>query len=333
MNIYHNASPWELEKYYGQFLLKNYVVGGKAFANIGFESRSSKSTSVLKEESSFMASVSFSGLFGKIGGNVDYQSKEAKENFRKKIAEYTNSSMRISATGGDVSSFPLPPMYTHGDITENNLPKIDFMPWLQTVKANPTLISINKYGLIPLYDLVREKNISRNIKNYFLTGENIDPEEQKIGYTFYRMNESSREVLLVLSTRYGDNFIIDRFYIPTVGFEWWYYCKVQGHTNIPLSEDLSPRLAYEKDLPRKNLIDLTEYLCSSDKEKVKVRFCKIKNSRYKEDMSYLLIENRETRKRLAFSLYDEQAFFDYYLKEPDTFEEIRNINFYELYGL
>lgn len=328
--IAHHSSPRELEKVYGQFLLTNYNLGGKIFANIGYESEANKDSNTLKEETGFMANVSFSGLFGRIGSEIDYQSKDAKENFRQKISQYVNSSMRLTATGGDVSTLPLPLMYTHGDISENNLPRIDFNPWLRTIKNNDVLISINKNGLLPLYEIIREKNISRNIKNYFLWGENIDPELQSIEYTMYKIDGI---IYLVLSTRFGDNFIIDKWNVPTAGYEWWNMYHPIEHCRFPLSDDLKPIISLEVKLPQKNLIDLTPYLCSSDKEKVKVRFCKIANSRFREDMSYLLIENRETRKRIGLSLFDGQAFFDYCLREPYSFEEVNNVNYYDLYGL
>ncbi len=49
MNHIHNSTASDVIKLYGQFLLTNYNLGGKAYANMGFESKYNMNSDSIRE--------------------------------------------------------------------------------------------------------------------------------------------------------------------------------------------------------------------------------------------------------------------------------------------
>lgn len=324
---YHLLSSEEIINQYGAMILVNYNLGGKAVASAGYTSQEVKPTTELKNDASKMISFSCSGLFGKVGANFDANSKIAIEEYKSIIRDYNDGHINIAYRGGDIyKNFPKNINFL--EIKTGVFSPIDLNEWAQSVQNHQVMVSINKSGLIPIFNVIREKNISKRIKDYLLTGQNNIIDESAIKYAIFNNGEM---LFFVMYNKYGDTIILDKTHIPSIGYEWWLYTGPKL-SPIPFSPELQPKLIYGAP-PTKNMIDLTSYLRASDKNMVSVEFCKIKNNLYDDDFTYLLIRNKETGKKVALSFFDVNGFNDYLLEEPEEFKYIKNLNYIDIYAL
>lgn len=324
---YHLLSPEELVNQYGALVLINYNLGAKAVASAGYTSREQKSSSELKKQAAKMLSFSCSGLFKKISAELNSTSQTSVEEYQAIVKNYSDGYINLAYRGGDIySSFPKEIGFS--DIKTGFFSPIDLNDWAKSVENNQVLVSINRGGLIPIFKVIREKNIANRIKNYLIKGENSPINESNISYALHKFNGM---VYFVMYNKYGDTIILDKTQIPSMGYEWWEYSGPRK-SPIPFIEEANPKTVFGP-IPTQNVIDLTPYLSASDNSKVSVKFCKIKGSLYEEDVTYLYIRNLETGQKIALSFIDAEGFNEYQFAAPDNFEYVKNLNYIDMYAL
>lgn len=319
----------ELIESYGRFILTNCNMGGKAMATIRYTSKDAKSSEKLKQEGAKMANFSCSALFGKISGEFNHNSKEAIDDYKETIKGYEDGYMTLYYKGGDVhNNFPKSLPFT--EMKTGNFPTFDLSGWASSVKQNQQLIAINGGGLTPIFKVIREKNIAEKVKKYFLTGENSIADETKIRYDMYHGDNVD---MIVMTTQYGDQIILDKFHRNFNSITE----PITLHSPLDSAIPLDPPIKFTRKfgtLFGKNVIDLSEYLSARDRSKIKVEFCKITDSRYNEDITYILIHNKEKGKRVALSFQDERGFRGQYkFSQPEEFRHIKNLNYIDIYGI
>lgn len=274
-----------------------------------------------------MASFSCSGLFGKIGADANIDSEEALKEYKEIMDSYEDGYGVISYKGGAKQAART---LTYAEMKSGNFSTIDLSNWVRSVEDNQQLVSINGGGLTPIFDVIREKNLAKKVKDFFITGKNYKVDNTKIKYELYN---DSGTISLVMYTQYGDTILLDKHYpYDLPGFAWWIQ-HGPGASAIPFDLPLNMETKFGAP-PSVGVIDLSEYLSANNRSRIKVEFCKIKNNRYKDDFTYLIIHNKEKGKKVALSFQDERGFSgEYKFEEPDNIRYIRNLNYVDIYGI
>ena len=319
----------ELIENYGRFIITNYNLGGKAMATLRYTAKDAKSSEKLKQEGSKMANFSCSALFGKISGEFNHNSQEAIDDYKEMISGYDDGYITLYYKGGDVcKKFPKAIPFT--EMKTGAFSTLDLSSWASSVEQNQQLISINGGGLTPIFKVIREKNIAEKVKKCFLTGDNSIVDETTIRYDVYHYDDTD---VIVMTTQYGDKIILDKFYCNFNSIN----DPITLHSPLDSAIPLVPPVKFSHKSGRpfgSNIIDLSEYLSAKDRSKIKVEFCKIKDSPYNEDITYILIHNNEKGKRVALSFQDERGFKGQYkFSQPEEFSLIKNLNYIDIYGI
>lgn len=320
----------ELLQNYGRFVLTNYNMGGKAMATIRYTGREEKSSEQLKQEGSKMASFSCNALFGKISGEFNHNSQKALEDYKETINGYEDGYMVLSYRGGDIYN-NFPKAVSFEEMKTGEFTPLDLAKWASSVKQHQKLISINGGGLTPIFNVIREKNIAEKVKQYFFTGENYFADANRIKYDIY---DSSNTTVIVMTNQYGEQIILDKFYVNPSGIDEPFKMNFTPYDSaIPLARPVS--FKRHKGVPSgEDIIDLSEFLSAKDRSEIKVEFCKINGSAYNEEITYMLIHNREKGKRVALSFQDRRGFGgEYKFSKPKEFRYINNLNYIDIYGI
>lgn len=168
----YNTHPTEFFKNYGGFVLAEFIVGGKATAIYGgtYKKTESSETKEKNMDTEMNASYGFKykGEDGK--GNVSGDLKLGRNtNSSTSVTnEFTSIMMAIKTIGGNSSfaSFSVPKEVKN---TEVNL-----SGWVSSLsdKNTHSIVEFGNGGLIPISDLIVERNLQNQIIELYKTGVN-----------------------------------------------------------------------------------------------------------------------------------------------------------------
>lgn len=196
----YNITPEKLIATYGGHVLTDYTLGGRAFAITKAETRNHESSENKSKKMSAAVKVTFKTILNKskVGFNTNVFDSTAiniKENF-------SSFDMAISTYGGN-------PGYGITDFFNIEDPQafnVDLKNWGLSVVDDrfAQIHSINKNGLTPIYEFIREDNLRKRVKNYLEYGTNKTFNEPRIDR--FVMNDM---VFTVLYTRLGNAVLFD----------------------------------------------------------------------------------------------------------------------------
>lgn len=325
---YHLQSPQNLINDYGSFILTDYNSGGKVVTTVGYTSKENKSSEVLRREGTKMARFSNTWLFKKNHNNTGYHSPEAVQDYKSTINDYENGHMKISHAGGGYF-LEYPEDIDFSILKSSNFPYISLKDWANSIDNTQALLSINTRGLTPIFKVIKEKNIAEQVKHYMITGEDTHIDENKIKYELYYHKGI---VTLVMYSMRGDVFILNKEKLPLIGFEWW----IQGglaaspipiHIETPTKNIVGPP-------PTTGVIDLSSYFSAHYDSDIDVKICKVESDIYDSDViSYLVVHNKETGKKIAISFPDEYGFSKYGFIRPQNIEYVKHLSYIDMYGI
>lgn len=321
----YTKSASELINDYGPFVLKSYTSGGKVSINAVFGNKNNKTNSKVKEETHLLMNVSAKGVFGALSTSNEQNDSTSISVFNEIKNEYTFSDLSATSIGGspvNLSSFPI----ISNDVKSLLLPSIDLATWSQSVEGRDVLVKINDSGLVPISDLIPEINISKRVKDFIEKGIDYNPFDYK-GEPII-VNKRDGYVYIALISRFGDLFLLDKTELPQMGYEWWLYYKPQDCPIKVCYMDYY-RCEFIEQLHRYNIIDLTS---SNNTNKPTIRYCKIKDTPASSAFTYILINNKTDRKKIALRVLD--AFIEESGLDPiDEIEYITNVHGYDIYAL
>ena len=113
-----------------------------------------------------------------------------------------------------------------------------------------------------------------------------------------------------------------------MGYEWWLYYKLED-SPINVCHMESYRCEFIEQLQHYNIIDLTS---SNNTIKPLIKYCKIKDTLASRSFTYILINNKYDRRKIALRILDafcEESGLD----DIDEVEYISNVHGYEIYAL
>lgn len=318
IDIYFLSAEEILEKY-GQFAISRYTSGAKAYSLVYSEVNSDVVEIKASESIRQYGKLSMGIAFGNLKGNGDvayFKSDSIYRNYTKTFSELNLALKTIggSPTAGIPASFKI---YTGESVPDI---EIDFTPWAATIqKTNEVIIELGNNGLIPIAEIIREKNIANLLRERIglisqLNKPNINPMKQPVRFYYTQdLNEDGWQ--FIFSNRFGDNFIfaksksIDEFPESPNWINWDPFSSMNYTRATPI-------------IDANNVIDLSSMQ--------NVRFCKIKDSKY-PDMTYILLSKGANR--IALSLFDE--FILNYNLNINSIEkiDIQDLNNYDIYAL
>ncbi|MDY3883893.1 MAC/perforin domain-containing protein [Porphyromonas somerae] len=321
----YTKSASELINDYGPFVLKSYTSGGKVSINAVFGNKNNKTNSKVKEETHLLMNVTAKGVFGALSTSNEQNDSTSISVFNEIKNEYTFSDLSATSIGGspvNLSSFPI----ISNDVKSLLLPSIDLATWSQSVEGRDVLVKINDSGLVPISDLIPEINISKRVKDFIEKGIDYNPFDYK-GEPII-VNKRDGYVYIALISRFGDLFLLDKAELPQMGYEWWLYYKPQDCPIKVCYMDYY-RCEFIEQLHRYNIIDLTS---SNNTNKPTIRYCKIKDTPASSAFTYILINNKTDRKKIALRVLD--AIIEESGLDPiDEIEYITNVHGYDIYAL
>lgn len=290
-----------------------------------FGNKNNKTNSKVKEETHLLMNVSAKGVFGALSTSNEQNDSTSISVFNEIKNEYTFSDLSATSIGGspvNLSSFPI----ISNDVKSLLLPSIDLATWSQSVEGRDVLVKINDSGLVPISDLIPEINISKRVKDFIEKGIDYNPFDYK-GEPII-VNKRDGYVYIALISRFGDLFLLDKAELPQMGYEWWLYYKPQDCPIKVCYMDYY-RCEFIEQLHRYNIIDLTS---SNNTNKPTIRYCKIKDTPASSAFTYILINNKTDRKKIALRVLD--AIIEESGLDPiDEIEYITNVHGYDIYAL
>lgn len=322
----YSKSASELINEYGPFVLKSYTSGGKVTINAAFGNKNDKNKYQVNKETKLLINVAAKGVFGSVNANGERNDSTSINRYNELKKEYSFSNLSATSIGGLplnlASSFPI----LSNDVKSFTLPRIDLSTWSQSVNGRDVLVKINDSGLVLISDLIPEINISKRVKDYIEKGIDYNPLNYK-GEPII-VNKRDGYVYLALISRFGDLFLLDKKKLPQMGYEWWLYYKPED-SPIKVCHMEYYRCEFIEQLQHYNVIDLTS---SNDTEKPTIKYCKIKDTPASRSFTYILINNKYDRCKIALRVIDafcEEAGLDII----DEVEYISNIHGYDIYAL
>jgi len=321
-----SKSASELISEYGPFVLKSYTSGGKVTINAAFGSKNSKNKSQINNETRLLINVASKGVFGTVSISGSQNDSTSIKRYKELKNEYSFSDFSATSIGGLplnlASAFPI----SSSDAKSFSFPRIDLSAWSQSVNDRDVLVKINDSGLIPISELIPEINISKRVKDYIEKGIDYNPLNYK-GEPII-VNKRDGYVYLGLISRFGDLFLLDKVKLPQMGYEWWLYYKLED-SPINVCHMESYRCEFIEQLQHYNIIDLTS---SNNTIKPLIKYCKIKDTLASRSFTYILINNKYDRRKIALRILDafcEESGLD----DIDEVEYISNVHGYEIYAL
>ena len=261
----YNITPRELFDTYGGFVLCDFIVGGKATALYSglYKGNDQSETREKNMETDIKAS------YGKVSGNFGIG--KAYSNGHQSSNKFTDLRTSVKTLGGigAIATFTNP--------EKVNSINTNLTSWLNSLnnKNTHSVVDISDQGLIPLTDLILEKNLKEQLKKFYSTVNSmptinefqepciyIDP---KISFISFRG--------VYLYTRFGNLIklhqspkneaekiaLIDKYssiYKIKVASGW-----LKGFTTFPMSNGTDERKM------RKYVYNNTTYLLSSANER------------------------------------------------------------------
>ncbi|MGB3062842.1 hypothetical protein [Sphingobacterium thalpophilum] len=210
----YNNHPTEFVNSHGGFVTISVQTGGKATAL--YSGKYINNMGVESHEMGIEKSISASYSFNKKPTNksdsvgVDFSLGKNNSTYIAKQNNISNFMASVRTFGGKYGFNSFTPAKSLDDIN------INFSDWATSLndKSTHVMIDFGPEGLLPITQLIREVNITENIKKQIL---NNSPSKKLIEpyISIVRMNpsatgpESSRMYATFLITRYGDRILLD----------------------------------------------------------------------------------------------------------------------------
>lgn len=207
----YNTHPSEFFKNYGGFVLAEFIVGGKATAIYGgtYKKTESSETKEKNMDTEMNASYGFKYKGEDGNGNISGDLKLGRNNNSSTSVtnEFTSIMMAIKTIGGNSSfaSFSVPKEVKN---TEVNL-----SGWVSSLSDRSThsIVEFGIGGLIPISDLIVERNLQTQIEQYYATGvSNFEGlKEPHITIDVIAYNQPQVFVIgTLLHTRFGNKILL-----------------------------------------------------------------------------------------------------------------------------
>ncbi|WP_353161586.1 MAC/perforin domain-containing protein [Myroides odoratus] len=156
-------TPEEIVQLYGTHVLMDITLGARL--NISYRGMGTSSSSSNKTNAGANVKFSASKLFGldtSLSGTVSSSHSNA----------FNNQRLTYKSTGGAPSTV----LSSFIDIANMNdvmsLPSIDISGWINSINANTiTLMKINEDGIVPIYELIHNKEKAKLVKDYVMTNQ------------------------------------------------------------------------------------------------------------------------------------------------------------------
>lgn len=214
--LLYNRTPSQLYDIYGGFVLTDFITGGRAQAlYTGIYSETEE-----KEAKENAMNTNINASYGYAEGDSDNNSDDDtgvevgadfgignsyanSQSFSSKISSFELSVRTIGGIG-NLASFSTP--------KEINNFNVDLSSWSNSLSNESThsIIGISENGLIPLSDLMLERNLNKRFKSFYYRGvtQTKTFEEPKIDI---RVSEGvvNGTCVISLDTRYGDNILLN----------------------------------------------------------------------------------------------------------------------------
>ncbi|MFV0506486.1 MAG: MAC/perforin domain-containing protein [Bacteroidales bacterium] len=207
----YNTHPSEFFMNYGGFVLANFVTGGKATAIFGGKYKKAESSEKKEKNMDIEISASYGFDFkGKdSNGNVSGDLKLGRGNSSSSSTstKFESIIMSIKTVGGN-SSFAA---FSAPKKVENT--EVNLSSWLSSLndKDNLSVVEFGTNGLIPITDLIIERNLQNQLSAYYATGVSSYEalKEPKVTINVIMYNQPQVYVIgTELHTRFGNKILL-----------------------------------------------------------------------------------------------------------------------------
>ncbi len=318
--------PRGLINLYGEYMLSNYIVGGKAKVIYHGETKKLLDESIRESELNTVVEASLN--FGVDGENLSVGVNGGSSQAQSAMNSFENIKYSVSIVGGDIF---LAIIMTFADIADVT----DLSNWVNSLidEESHRIIDIGVGGLTPISVFAKEENLKNKLNQYIANGTKGNDDFLEPSFCIYAPNTASQDdnlgssqkpqeldteistiamidnsIKIYLKTRYGDSFLIKTI-TSSSGFTTYTRDKILRNEINRLSEISGVQISSN---------------CSPQATSGARVFCDVAFDIFNEDymsvtvidgVTYLLTEDAASdagqRKKYAFTIYNGKVLNEY----------------------